>query len=61
MLKPYIDRFFDNVFVMTENIEIRKNRLALLESVKELFDKYADFSKIVVSNKEIEEIQGGKG
>ncbi len=60
MLKPYIDRFFDNVFVMVKNIEVRKNRLALLESVKELFDRYADFSKIVVSDKEMEEIEGGK-
>jgi glycyl-tRNA synthetase beta chain len=53
-LKPYIDKFFDNVFVMTENISLRKNRLALLKKLKELFDRYADFSKISVSAKELE-------
>lgn len=61
MLKPFIDKFFDNVFVMTEDLNLRKNRLSLLKNIKELFDKYADFSKIVVSTKEIEEIEGGRG
>ncbi len=56
-LKPYIDKFFDNVFVMTENTQIRKNRLSLLEELKKLFEEYADFSKISVSTKEIEEIK----
>lgn len=56
-LKPYIDKFFDNVFVMTEDITLRKNRLSLLKSLKNLFDQYADFSKISVSTKEMEEIK----
>lgn len=56
-LKPYIDKFFDNVFVMTENMTLRKNRLSLLKNLKDLFDQYADFSKISVSAKEIEEIK----
>ncbi|MEO0233315.1 MAG: glycine--tRNA ligase subunit beta, partial [candidate division WOR-3 bacterium] len=60
-LKPYIDKFFDNVFVMTENITLRKNRLSLLKNLKNLFDQYADFSKISVSVKELEEIKKEEG
>ena len=47
-LRPFIDNFFDNVFVMVENEKIRKNRLALLNFVKEIFRKYGDFSKIEI-------------
>jgi glycyl-tRNA synthetase beta chain len=47
-LREPIDRFFDNVFVMTEDRAIRKNRLALLRFVRGLFMTYGDFSKIVV-------------
>jgi glycyl-tRNA synthetase beta chain len=45
--KIHIDNFFDNVFVMVDNEEIRNNRLALISSIKNLFDYFADFSKIV--------------
>jgi glycyl-tRNA synthetase beta chain len=45
--KIHIDNFFDNVFVMVGNEEIRNNRLALISSIKNLFDYFADFSKIV--------------
>ena len=48
VLKDPIDKFFDNVFVMTENESIRKNRLALLKFVREIFTHYGDFSRIVV-------------
>lgn len=47
-LKPKIDAFFDNVFVMTEDERVRRNRLALLAEVRELFLSYGDLSKIVV-------------
>lgn len=47
-LKPKIDAFFDNVFVMVEDEKTRKNRLALLAGVRELFLSYGDLSKIVV-------------
>ncbi|MEN3046235.1 MAG: glycine--tRNA ligase subunit beta [Candidatus Hydrothermales bacterium] len=47
-LREPIDRFFDNVFVMTENIELRENRLNLLKRVWEIFRKYGDLSKVVV-------------
>ena len=39
--------FFDNVLVMTENLETRENRLALLSKIKELLSNFAEFSKIV--------------
>ncbi len=45
-LKEPIDSFFDKVLVMDPREEIRKNRLALLYSIKKLFNNFADFSKI---------------
>jgi len=39
--------FFDNVLVMTENLETRENRLALLSKIKKLLSDFAEFSKIV--------------
>ncbi len=47
-LRPYIDKFFDNVFVMDENLDIRNNRLKILKSLKDIFDKYCDFSECVI-------------
>ena len=47
-LSAPIDSFFDSVMVMDENLEIRKNRLALLKSVENLFAKIADFGKLVI-------------
>lgn len=49
-LKPYIDVFFDNVFVMVDDEKIRNNRLALLYELRDCFRHYGDFSKIVVSS-----------
>lgn len=46
-LSAPVDSFFDSVMVMDEDLKIRKNRLALLKSVNNLFAKIADFSKIV--------------
>jgi len=43
---PQIDRFFDTVLVMDENIEIRQNRLGLLQEIVHLADGKADFSKL---------------
>lgn len=47
-LRPAIDSFFDNVLVMTDEIELRNNRLGLLQYVKSLFLKVADLSEIVI-------------
>ena len=48
-LSAPIDSFFDSVMVMDEDLNIRKNRLALLKSVDNLFAKIADFGKLVIS------------
>jgi glycyl-tRNA synthetase beta chain len=45
-LRPAVDRFFDKVMVMAEDVALRNNRLALVNGVKKLFDQIADFSKI---------------
>jgi glycyl-tRNA synthetase beta chain len=45
-LRPTVDRFFDDVMVMAENLNLRKNRLALLGEISKLFEMLADFSKI---------------
>jgi len=46
-LKKPINSFFDGVLVMDKRPEIRRNRLALLATVKKAFDSLGDFSKIV--------------
>ncbi|WP_456431310.1 glycine--tRNA ligase subunit beta [Thermosulfuriphilus sp.] len=45
-LKEPIDQFFDQVFVMVKEEDIRKNRLALLKAIAKLFLLVADLSKI---------------
>jgi glycyl-tRNA synthetase beta chain len=45
-LKGPIDTFFDSVLVMDENAEVRRNRLALLTRIRDLFAQVADFRKI---------------
>jgi len=47
-LREPIDRFFDNVFVMTDDERIRNNRLSLLAFVRSIFKLYGDFSKIAM-------------
>lgn len=42
-----IDAFFAGVMVMVEDAAIRRNRLALLVRVRNLFRQYADFKKII--------------
>ncbi|MFC1877647.1 glycine--tRNA ligase subunit beta, partial [Thermodesulfobacteriota bacterium] len=48
-LRDRVDAFFDGVLVMTEDKGVRHNRLALLGIIAELFDKFADFSKLSAS------------
>ncbi len=45
-LKPALDRFFDEVLVMDEDPARRRNRLSLLARTAELFERFADFSKL---------------
>jgi len=44
--KP-INIFFDSVLVMAKDEITRNNRLALLFSIKNIFDSLGDFSKII--------------
>lgn len=43
-LKKPVDGFFDTVLVMDEDVDLRRNRLALLARLKALFDDIADLS-----------------
>ncbi len=47
-LRPAVDAFFNDVLVMAEDEKIRDNRLVLLKHIVNLFENYADFSKISV-------------
>ena len=47
-LQAPVDAFFDAVMVMTEDIQVKNNRLALLATVKGLFDNIADISRLVI-------------
>jgi glycyl-tRNA synthetase beta chain len=46
-----VDAFFDKVMVMVEDVKLRANRLALLQTLLKEFSTIADFSEIVVENK----------
>jgi glycyl-tRNA synthetase beta chain len=50
-LRPTVDRFFDEVLVMAEDEQIRKNRLTLLSGLLAEFSTIADFSEIVTAEK----------
>ncbi|PIE83724.1 MAG: glycine--tRNA ligase subunit beta [Candidatus Contendobacter odensis] len=45
-LREPVDTFFDQVLVMVEDMALRKNRLALLNRLGNLFLKVADFSRL---------------
>lgn len=45
-MKDPVDNFFDDVMVMTEDIELRRNRLNLLTAIARLFLKIGDFSRM---------------
>lgn len=45
-LRAPVDAFFDDVMVMAEDMNVRRNRLSLLAQVAGLFDTFADFSKL---------------
>ncbi len=46
-LRPAVDKFFDEVMVMVEDVRVRANRLALLQTLLKEFSTIADFSEIV--------------
>jgi glycyl-tRNA synthetase beta chain len=45
-LRPDVDRFFDQVMVMAEDADVRRNRLALLGELLREFTTIADFSEM---------------
>ncbi len=48
-LREPVNRFFDDVLVMTDDLALRSNRLALLTLVDGLYKTLADFRKVVVA------------
>lgn len=46
-LRPAVDEFFDRVMVMSPDVNLRQNRLALIASVLGSFTRIADFSEMV--------------
>lgn len=47
-LKGPVDDFFEEVLVMVDDDAVRNNRLALLGQIADLFNRFADFSKLAV-------------
>lgn len=45
-LRKPVDDFFDNVMVMTDNMDVRNNRIALLNKMSALFMRAADLSRL---------------
>ena len=45
-LKDTVDNFFDDVMVMTDDPQVRDNRLALLGCIASMFGQFADFSRL---------------
>jgi len=45
-LKDTVDAFFDDVMVMTDDLQVRDNRLALLGRIAAMFSQLADFSRL---------------
>jgi glycyl-tRNA synthetase beta chain len=50
-LRPEVDRFFQDVMVMADDEQVRKNRLTLLAGLLHEFSTIADFSEIVTADK----------
>ena len=47
-LQPYIDAFFDENMVMTDNEKVRNNRLTLLRQIAAFTLSFASIDKLVV-------------
>ena len=45
-LRDFVDAFFDQVMVMTDNSDLRLNRIAILNQMDSLFLRIADFSRL---------------
>jgi len=51
-IRSSINKFFDNVMVMTEEMRMRRNRLALLQAISKLLIQVADYSQIVIEGQD---------
>ncbi|HEX7318974.1 MAG TPA: glycine--tRNA ligase subunit beta [bacterium] len=51
-MRPDIDKFFDDVLVMCEDMNLQKNRLALVSFINQLFIQFADLSQIVIGTED---------
>ncbi len=49
-LSQPINEYMDDVMVMVENEQLKESRLGLLRMIKNTYDSFCDFSKIVTSN-----------
>ncbi|MEM6818209.1 MAG: glycine--tRNA ligase subunit beta [Pseudomonadota bacterium] len=49
-LRDPVDTFFENVMVMADDVDVRRNRLALLAAVRGLFLEVADVSELAVKS-----------
>ncbi|MCJ7841852.1 glycine--tRNA ligase subunit beta [Lederbergia sp. NSJ-179] len=47
-LQPFISTYFDHTMVMTENVEIKRNRLAQMKHLAKLITNFANMNKIIV-------------
>ena len=47
-LRAPVDRFFDDVMVMTDDEALRNNRLALLAELRAMFLNVADVSRLSI-------------
>jgi len=47
-LTPFIDKFFNDVMVLTEDLALRNNRVALLKRIVALSADFGDLTKIVI-------------
>ncbi len=45
-IREAVDSFFDDVMVMSDNLDVRQNRLALLNQIYQLFLQVADVSRL---------------
>ncbi len=50
-MRPAVDKFFDEVLVMSENDAVRRNRLTLLAELLSEFSTIADFSELGAAEK----------
>jgi glycyl-tRNA synthetase beta chain len=48
-LRPAVDKFFDDVLVMAEDEQIRRNRLTLFSGLLKEFSTIADFSELAAA------------